>query len=145
MARFGRPHAMVSLGLIFIAQTFTALAPSGPWNSSSFTSGVIGLLGLFMVYAGWFALTFQRWGLLPTIDMWKSPQTTWKQVFWFGLVCIGLNALLPALGHRFDMPEPAGLLLLLIGGLAMLNSIYVWSITVGPLRHEVAIHSIEEA
>ena len=60
-------------GVVLIGQTFTDLAPEGPWDSASFTRGVLGLLGMLMVYMAWFKQTFGVYGVAPTVDRWKHP------------------------------------------------------------------------
>jgi hypothetical protein len=117
-------------------QTFTNVAPPGPWDSSSFTRGVLGLLGLILIYLAWFNHTFGMVGVAPTVNRWSSPETTWLQVVVFGLACLVLTRIIRWGDSDGFIPEPAGLLLALIGFLALMNGLYVWLITNGPLVDE---------
>jgi hypothetical protein len=49
-------------GIICVVQTFFDLAPEGPWDSRSFTRGVIGLIGIGCLYISWFRFTFNQKG-----------------------------------------------------------------------------------
>ena len=68
-----RPHATV--GAILLLDTLAiGYAPSGPWDSESFSLGVMGLTGMVLLYVAWYRLTFKRRGpvsythlTLPTI------------------------------------------------------------------------------
>ena len=123
-------------GTVLVAQSFTTVAPSGPWDSSSFTRGVFGLLGLVLIYLAWFNHTFGMVGVAPTVNRWKTPETTWLQVVVFGLACLVLTRIIRWMDTGGVVPEPAGLLVALIGFLALMNGLYVWLITNGPLADE---------
>ena len=43
----------------------------GPWDSESFTLGIIGMTGLGFWYVSWYRFTFNRKGLIPWLDNWK--------------------------------------------------------------------------
>lgn len=122
-------------GVVLIGQTFTDLAPEGPWDSASFTRGVLGLLGMLMVYMAWFKQTFGVYGVAPTVDRWKHPERSWLHVVVFGLTCLVATRILRLIDENV-VPEPAGLLLTLVGMLALFNGTYVWLITQGPLMEE---------
>ena len=122
--------------LLLTVQTFTTLAPSGPWDSPSFSRGVLGLLGLMMLYAWWFKRTFGFYGVSPTVNRWKDPATSWSSVVVFGLVFLVITRLLRLVDRDGLAPEPAGLLVMLVGVLALMNGGYVWLITSGPLLEE---------
>ena len=55
-------------GSALVLQSFTSMAPVGPWDSASFTRGVLGLTGLIMLYIAWFRYTFGIYGVAPTVD-----------------------------------------------------------------------------
>lgn len=120
-------------GAVLVVQTFLDVAPSGPWDSPSFSRGVLGLAGLSFLYLAWYERTFGRFGIAPTVNRWKSPEDTWLSVVVFGLVCLVVTRLLSSFDTGHVAPEPAGLILALIGFLALFNGLYVWSITKGPL------------
>ncbi len=121
------------VGLIFVSITFTDLSPEGPWNDSTFTSGTIGLAGLCMLYISWFRFTFNKKGLIPTIDLWKEPEKSSKSVAITGLLILGSGYFV---GRISVFPEPAGLILTLIGLLVLTNGAYVWLSTEGPLAED---------
>ena len=126
-------RGFAAIGVILVAITFTDLSPKGPWNDSTFTSGSIGLIGLCFVYVAWFRMTFERKGLVPTLDLWNDPAGTSPLVIVTGLVILGIAY---AVGRIDFFPEPAGLILSLIGLLVTTNGVYVWMSTEGPLSNE---------
>ena len=128
--------ALLGAGVVLVGQSFTTLAPSGPWDSPSFTRGVLGLLGLVLLYLAWFKQTFGFIGVAPTVHRWRSPATSGLQVVVFGLVCLVATRAIRLVDGDGFVPEPAGLLLTLVGVLALMNGGYVWLITSGPLADE---------
>jgi hypothetical protein len=126
-------RGFAAIGGILVAITFTDLSPEGPWNDSTFTSGSIGLIGLCFVYVAWFRMTFEKKGLVPTLDLWNDPAGTSPLVIVTGLVILGIAY---AVGRIDFFPEPAGLILSLIGLLVTTNGAYVWMSTEGPLSSE---------
>ena len=65
-------QGLLLAGVLLTVQTFTTLAPSGPWDSPSFSRGVLGLLGLMILYVWWFKRTFGFYGVAPTVNRWKD-------------------------------------------------------------------------
>ena len=126
-------RVFAAIGTILVAVTFTDLSPEGPWNDSTFTSGSLGLTGLMLLYLAWFRLTFETKGVVPTMDLWKDPEGTSPSVIGVGLVILGIAY---AVGRIDFFPEPAGLILSLIGLLVTTNGVYVWMSTAGPLSSE---------
>ena len=63
---------LATFGIICLVQTFLDLTPAGPWDSRSFSRGIIGLIGLVSIYISWFRFTFQQKGLIPTIGILKK-------------------------------------------------------------------------
>ena len=126
-------RVFAAIGTILVAITFTDLSPEGPWDDSTFTSGSLGLIGLMLLYLAWFRLTFETKGVVPTMDLWKDPEGTSSTVIGVGLVILGIAY---AVGRIDFFPEPAGLILSLIGLLATTNGVYVWMSTAGPLSSE---------
>ncbi len=123
-------------GIVLVGQSFTTLAPAGPWDSPSFSRGVFGLVGLCLRYIAWFKRTFGFYGVAPTVDRWQSPETSWLHVVVFGLACLVVTRIIRVVDGNGFFPEPAGLLLALVGVLALMNGAYVWLITSGPLADE---------
>ena len=126
-------RGFATIGVVLVAITFTDLSPEGPWNDSTFTSGSIGLIGLCFVYVAWFKMTFEKKGLVPTLDLWNDPAGTSPLVMVTGAVILGIAY---AVGRIDFFPEPAGLILSLIGLLVTTNGVYVWMSTEGPLSSE---------
>ncbi len=121
-----------ALGLILVGITFTDISPNGPWDDSTFTSGALGLSGMMLLYLAWFRVTFSIKGVVPTLDLWKDPAGTSPLVMTTGLVLLGISY---AVGRLDFFPEPAGLVLSLVGLLVTTNGVYVWMSTAGPLAN----------
>ena len=119
-----------AVGFALIAITFTDISPEGPWSDKTFTSGSLGLIGLYLVYTAWFRLTLSKRGFVPTMDMWQNPAESSKTVMTVGVVTLGISY---AIGRIDFFPEPAGLVLSLVGLLVTTNGIYVWLSSSGPL------------
>jgi len=127
------------IGSICVIQTFFDLAPEGPWDSRSFTRGVIGLIGIGCLYVSWFRFTFAKKGLIPIIKIWKRPEKSWLYVMVFGIICYIFVLLI----NRFEidkyLPETTGMIVMLIGSLSVLNASYVWLVVNGPLSDNQAM------
>ena len=78
----------------------------------------------------WFRFTFNREGLVPTMDLWKNPEKTSLRVIATGIVMM-IGAYI--IGRVDFFPEPAGLIVTLIGTLTLTNGVYVWMSVTGPL------------
>ena len=103
----------------------------GPWDSESFTLGIIGMTGLGFWYVAWYRFTFKRKGLIPWLDNWKSPEKSSKQVLAVGVLTIALSWVAGNPLQEY-LPEPTGLVLMLIGLLISLSGIYSM-LALGPL------------
>ena len=126
----------LGLGIIFVAQSWFDFAPAGPWESHSFSRGVIGLIGLGLIYLAWFRITFRRSDrIIPTLDLWESPHTSLRIVATVGLILVCLAWLS---GNVFSeyVPGPTGLLLNLFGMMMLLQTFYVWMVLNGPLQDQ---------
>ena len=108
----------------------------GPWDSESFTLGIIGMTGLGFWYVAWYRFTFKRKGLIPWLDNWNNPEQSSKQVLAVGLFTITLSW---AAGNPLQeyIPAPTGLVLLLIGLLISLSGIYSM-LALGPLADSIS-------
>ena len=80
--------------------------------------------------------TFGIFGVAPTVNRWSAPETTWLRVVTFGLVCLVVTRAVRLFDSDGVVPEPAGLLITLVGVLAVMNGLYVWAVTNGPLNDE---------
>lgn len=121
------------VGLVLTAQSFIDIVPAGPWDSRSFSRGIVGLIGLSCLYLAWFRLTFDSKGVAPVIERWKKPEETWINVVLVGLALLLSIKILVWQELDTFMPEPAGMILGVIGLLIVLNGAYVGLITVGVL------------
>ncbi len=120
------------LGLIFLFNTiFFKISVAGPWDSKSFTLGIIGLTGISFIYISWYRFTFRSNGLIPWMDRWKNPLESSKKVLIYGFLIILLSWLIGNFTNQ--LPDPSGLILALIGALMILNSTYVL-LSIGPLN-----------
>ena len=125
-------RAPAGIGIILLLDTLILkLAPTGPWDSESFSLGIIGLTGLTLLYVAWYRLTFQRKGLVPWMDLWKDPKRSSRSVIATGSALIAAAWLAGNVVEE-NVPKPAGLILTLMGLLVLLNGIYVY-LSVGAL------------
>ena len=126
-------HA-VAAGLLLLDALVIGVAPSGPWDDSSFSRGIIGLVGVCLAYMAWYRLTFKRKGLVPWIDLWEKPEESARLVLFssIGFLAISWVAGNPMQPH---LPDPTGLILVLVGLLLGIQAIYVY-LVLGPLKEE---------
>ena len=118
------------LGLILLVNTiFIKISFSWPWDSESFTLGVMGLIGLTMLYISWYRFTFKRRGLVPWMDLWKNPETSSKKLLLFSIFILILSYLLGK--NQLFFPDPASLIFSLIALLTLIQATYVYlSVTI---------------
>jgi|TARA_B110000495_G_scaffold181994_1_gene177173 hypothetical protein len=89
---------------------------------------------MLFLYLAWFRITFEIKGVVPTMNLWKDPEKTSSIVILTGLAILGIAY---AVGRLEFFPEPAGLVLSLVGLLVTTNGVYVWLSSAGPLAsHE---------
>ena len=125
-----RLHA--TLGALMMLDTlFIDFAPAGPWDSEAFTLGVIGLTGMVLLYVAWYRMTFKRKGLVPWLDLWEDPPGSSRKILVAGAATIAL-AWVSGNPMQELMPDPAGLILMLLGLLMILQAVYVM-LSIGPL------------
>jgi len=127
------PLAIAS-ALLIIDSLFIGFAPSGPWDDSAFSAGVIGMVGLSVGYVAWYRFTFKRKGLIPWIDLWETPEKSVRLVFAAAVATLAL-AWISGNPLQTYLPEPTGLVLTLVGLLLVLQSIYVF-LLIGPLKED---------
>ena len=112
------------------------VAPEGPWGANSFTRGVIGLTGLICIYLGWFRFTFKQVGIIPSINRWQKPESSWKLVILFSCLCLISLFIINNTSLSEIFPETVGMILLLVVSLSMLNGLYVGLVVSGPLNDQ---------
>lgn len=130
-----RWEAWAIAGALLLAQTFLDVIPAGPWGNAAMGTGFLGLIGVGCIYVAWFRRTFSSSGLLPTSDLWQDPEGTWPKVVGTGGVFLVLSYMAGREALDAWMPEPAGLVLSLVGLLVLLNGLYVGAV-VGLLGEE---------
>jgi len=128
-----RIHTAIA-AILVLDSVVIGIAPSGPWDDSGFSRGVIGLVGMSLAYVAWYRVTFKRRGLIPWLDQWEDPKRTAKVEMMVAALVLAIawvagNPLQPYL------PDPTGLLLALVGLLIALQSAYVM-LSIGPLRED---------
>ena len=125
-----RVHAIVG-ALLLLDTLAIGYAPAGPWDSASFSLGVIGLTGLGLLYVSWYRCTFKRRGLIPWLDLWQDPAGSSSKALVAGVATIFTGWVL---GNPLQelVPDPSGLILILIGLLMLINGAYV-KLSIGPL------------
>ena len=128
-------HPLVAaLGLILIGSTFiTGWAPQGPWGSESFSQGLFGLAGGFMIYLAWYRHNFGVWSVIPALHIWQNPHTSTRIL---AAVGVGLFFSSHLLGTVDFLPEPLSLIVLLCALLILLAAAYAWFVFDGPLGDE---------
>ena len=115
--------------ILLINTIFIKFSFSWPWDSKSFTLGVMGLTGLIMLYISWYRFTFKRRGLVPWLDLWENPQSSSKKLFLFSLIILILSYLLGR--DQLFFADPTSLIFSLIALLTFIQATYVFlSVTI---------------
>ena len=93
--------------LLLLNTMILGISFPGPWDSESFTLGIIGMTGLGFWYVSWYRFTFNRKGLIPWLDNWDNPEQSSKQVLAVGVFTIVLSW---AAGNPLQeyLPDPTG-------------------------------------
>lgn len=131
-----RKLVLLASGLVFLSFSFFEFLPAGPWLDASFSRGLSGLIGLSLLYLSWYEHVFNEFGVVPTIDKWKNPMSTWKIVVVIGIGILGLSWISGNTANGDSLPEPAAMLLMLIGLLVTYTGFYAYMVTNGPLMTE---------
>tara|TARA_B110000467_G_scaffold15246_1_gene13212 strand:+ start:1892 stop:2302 length:411 start_codon:yes stop_codon:yes gene_type:complete len=117
-------HLFLLAGVILLFNTiFFKISVSGPWNSTSFTLGVQGLMGLMFTYISWYRFSFKRKGLVPWLDLWNEPKSSAQKELFIAILFLILAYLLGI--NNLSLPVPTSLILSLIGLLMLIQSVYV--------------------
>lgn len=87
-----------------------------------------------MLYIAWYRWQFKRKGLIPYLHMWKDVRGAVPKLVLAG-ACFTIMARVMGTLSPIDIPDPMLMIVLLIGILLLLLSIYAWLVT-GPLGDE---------
>jgi len=130
-----RHPAVAGLGTLLVLSTLvTGWAPDGPWGSESFTRGVFGLAGGFMLYLAWYRHTFGVWGVIPALHMWTQPTSSIRILAALGIAFVFTAQII---GNSLEnLPAPMAMFIMLSGLLMLLTSLYAWLVLEGPLGDE---------
>jgi hypothetical protein len=130
-----RYPAIAGLGTILILSTLVSgWAPEGPWGSESFSRGLFGLAGGFMLYLAWYRHTFGVWGVIPALHMWTHPKTSIRILASLGIALVFTAQII---GNSLEnLPAPMAMFLMFGGLLMLLTSLYAWLVIEGPLGDE---------
>ena len=130
-----RHPAVAGLGTLLVLSTLvTGWAPDGPWGSESFTRGVFGLAGGFMLYLAWYRHTFGMWGVIPALHMWTQPKSSIRILAALGIAFVFTAQII---GNTLEnLPAPMAMFIMLSGLLMLLTSLYAWLVLEGPLGDE---------
>ena len=126
----------VLIGIILLLNTLTfGIGIDGPWEDEDFTRGILGLLGIYLLYRAWFARTFGFHGIIPSLHLWTKPTQSIPRITLFG---IGILMVSWLIGHTFQswFAEPTSLILTLCGMLMLLVASYAWLVIDGVLADE---------
>jgi len=130
-----RHPAIAGLGTILILSTLVSgWAPEGPWGSESFSRGLFGLIGGFMLYLAWYRHTFGVWGVTPALHMWTRPKSSIRILASLGIALVFTAQII---GNSLEnLPAPMAMFLMFGGLLMLLTSLYAWLVIEGPLGDE---------
>ena len=106
-------------GLSLLVPTLIGWAPAGPWSDPTFSIGRWGC-SEGVLSTSWFRWTFRTEGILPRLELWDDPERTWWHPGALGMVLL-ISA---PIGRVEALPGTTGLLLGLIGSLAILVSLH---------------------
>ena len=131
-----RKSILFASGVVLLALAFFEFLPAGPWLDASFSRGISGLLGMSLLYLSWYEHVFNEFGVIPSIEKWRNPQSTWSKTVAIGIACIALSWLSGQSFAKEVLPEPSGILLMLVGLLVTYTGLYAFLVTKGPLKEE---------
>ena len=126
-----------TIGLILILNTLSfGVGFAGPWKDVDFTRGVLGLIGLTLLYRAWYARTFGFYGLIPALHLWAKPDQSIPRILLVGVAILMSSWLI---GNSMLQPlfaEPTSLILTVLGMLMLLMAIYARLVFVSGLSDE---------
>ena len=124
-------------GLILVLNTFSfGVGFAGPWGDVDFTRGVLGLIGLMLLYRAWYARTFGFHGIIPSLHLWSKPYQSISRILLASIATLMLSWLIGNSMLQSLFAEPTSLILTLLGMLMLLMSIYARLVFVSGLSDE---------
>ncbi len=111
-----------SLAVFLLVIFYLRLSPAGPWGEPKFTNGVVGVSALALLYVSWYRFTFHRSGVLIPIRELEQPRSAGMKAGLFSFFCI-ISA--RSFGGSTLLPGASGLVILVIGLLGFLQSVYL--------------------
>ena len=111
-----------SVAVFLLVVFYLRLSPAGPWGEPKFTNGVVGVSALVFLYVSWYRFTFHRKGVLIPIRELEEPRSAGMKAGLFSLFCI-ISA--RSFGGSTLLPGASGLVVLVIGLLGLLQSVYL--------------------
>ena len=127
----------VIIGLMLVLNTLSfGVGFAGPWEDVDFTRGVLGLVGLVLLYRAWYARTFGFYGLIPALHLWVKPDQSIPRIL---LVAVAILMSSWLIGNSMLQPlfaEPTSLILTVLGMLMLLMAIYARLVFVSGLSDE---------
>lgn len=127
----------VIIGLTLVLNTLSfGVGFAGPWEDVDFTRGVLGLVGLTLLYRAWYARTFGFHGLIPALHLWAKPHQSISRILLAGIAVLMISWLIGNSMLKSLFAEPTSLILTVLGMLMLLMAIYARLVFVSGLSDE---------
>ena len=127
----------VIIGLILVLNTLSfGVGFAGPWEDVDFTRGVLGLVGLTLLYRAWFARTFGFHGIIPALNLWSKPHQSISRLLLASIATLMLSWLIGNSMLQSLFAEPTSLILTVSGMLMLLMAMYARLVFVSGLSDE---------
>ena len=127
----------VLIGLIFVLNTLSfGVGFAGPWKDVDFTRGVLGLIGLTLLYRAWYARTFGFHGIIPALNLWSKPHQSISRILLASIATLMLSWLIGNSMLQSLFAEPTSLILTVSGMLMLLMAMYARLVFVSGLSDE---------
>ena len=120
----------VVVAVLLLIIFYLRLSPAGPWGEPKFTNGVVGTSALAALYVSWYRFTFRRGGVLIPVRELQQPKVAGVKAGVFSLFCI-FSA--HAFGGSALLPGASGLVVMVIGLLGILQSLYLLTMRDPPM------------
>ena len=115
------------IGLILVLNTLSfGVGFAGPWKDVDFTRGVLGLIGLTLLYRAWYARTFGFHGIIPALNLWSKPHQSISRILLASIATLMLSWLIGNSMLQSFFAEPTSLILTASLSLLQFVSIHRW-------------------